>query len=501
VKVFSLRRSTADQSRFAVAAPRSRGVAERIGVGIAALLIMVATSLLYAQPDPGDGDDIFRPVPSDDGAATTSDNVDPAADASADMPAIEAPPEKPAVMTLENELLTDEREQELKVGLLENRYKSVLYAGELKESSKQILDELAEYSVYRLSMKKYRDNLSEVAEELFRDVHIAASLQDKPGLATGFRRYYLDQIVSRATDLLDGNFNVRMQAVAVLIRLNLLEENRKEGTAAVAFLPASEPLLQVLDDEEQLDGLKIPAVRGLGRIAATAEPDARRRVHIATSAIRELGEKQAHWGYQLRLVETLGKINQLDDPSATGRPFIIIVLSETLADKDRHWLVRCEAARSLGRARVNRDINLGLIAFEIAGLAREVADAYNRKPTVFPWRECFWKLYLAFKPENEEEFRTKAGLLNKVTSAPNRKLVEEAYAQVSPLTRFVFNKENVRKKIPKTELVKLDEWLAKSQPDDRSLAPGVAPIISSNLPSAGPEASERIVEVEPAPSR
>jgi len=500
VKDYSLRRSTAVQSRFAAAAHRSRSIAERIGVGIAALLIMVATSLLYAQPDSDEGDSIFGDTVVDDSADTASEDVDSAAAGSGEM-VIAAPPEKPAVMTLENELLTDEREQELKVELLKKKYKSVLYAGELKESSKEVLDMLAEYSVYRLSMKKYRGGLSEVAEELFRDIHIAASLQNKPSLASGFRRYFLDQVVTRTTDLLDGNFQVRMQGVAVLIRLNLVEENPKEKTTAVAFLPASRPLLQVLDDEEQLDGLKIPIILGLGRIAATADPNARLRVHIATSVIRELAEKQAHWWYQLRLVEALGKINQLDDPSATGRPFIIIVLSETLADKERHWLVRCEAARSLGRARVNSDINLGLIAFEIAGLSREVADAYNQEPNVFPWRECFWKLYLAFKPQNEEELRNKAGLLNKVTSAPNRKLVEEAYALVSPLTRYVFNNENLRKKIPKADLAKFDEWLAKSQPDDRSLAPGVAPIVSSNGSSAGPAGSERIVDAEPASSR
>jgi hypothetical protein len=300
----------------------------------------------------------------------------------------------------------------------------------------------------------------------------------------------LQEVVDRTRELLDGNFFVRLQAVVILSRLNLVEGNPTKRIEEEAYIPAAEPLLAVVNDETQHDALKIVAVRGLGRIASTADLDAAVKLQMAQAFIDELGDPALNDWYQFRLVEALGTIENLVNDQ-NGQPFIVKALSEALVDRERHWLVRCEAAKSLGRTTLDRNINVGLLTFEMVRLARDMTEAQQKNPGEFYWMECFWRLYLAFKPEDKDEKQRIVGLLDRAEAGTiggqDKSDVVEAYKQIIPVAKIILNNaQPAPTPIPAANLNTLDQWLKNNQPANLRVAPGLQPIVSPNVQLTDP---------------
>ena len=388
-------------------------------------------------------------------------------------------------MTIEKELLTEAEEKKIAADLKRDNsaYRKALVAGNL--NSKKLLAKGVRLLVYRMSMKKYRRTLHEVRAKLFRDINqAAAKTKERPLRYKEFRKFYLQQVVDRTVELLDGNYHVRLNAVITLSMLNLTEGTPQQNILPVAFVPAAEPLMQVMNQStagEWHEAIKIHAAKGLRRIALYGKPNSEPRVKIATSLINQLKNPKHHRWYQVRLAEALGAVNQFLD-TRNREPFIVATLLTVMVDNNRHWEVRCEAAKSLGRTPMNGQINVHLIVFEIVKLVRQMSKAYNKNPGAFFWRECYFKVYLAFKALDAEEKARNAGFLARVEKgvhAAHRGVVKSAYQeQILPLVNQMFDPK-ARGIISKKRFDELDNWLSEKKPINLRVYPGLEPIAAA----------------------
>lgn len=384
-------------------------------------------------------------------------------------------------MTLENELMTESEEESLQKEIAVH-YGRVLRAGELNRDAREFLPKGARYRVYRMTMKKHRAEIHKIREDVLRDVYLAARLQSNDSKAQAFREFYLKEVTERCKELLDGNFYVRLNAVIILSELNLAEPIPQKNQPAVPYIPAAEPLLAVVKDDQQPPAVRIAAVgrseppTGLQKILwalhGPREIDLKHR--IVHGLIDGLKNKDAHYWYQMRLVEALGATDLILDRT-TREPFLFKAVSSVLVDQQRHWLVRSEAARVLGRLPANGEINFGLLAFEVVQLARQMSVAYNQTPNVIFWRECYFDLYLAFRPLNDQENARQAGFLLKAGTGPHQKTINDAYRQVLPFVKHVLN-EPRGTKIADAMIAPVDAWLKENKPEDMRVAPNLEPI-------------------------
>ncbi|HEY2252442.1 MAG TPA: hypothetical protein VGH74_15320, partial [Planctomycetaceae bacterium] len=186
--------------------------------------------------------------------------------------------------------------------------------------------------------------------------------------------------------------------------------------------------------------------------------------------------KEYKW-YQFRLAEGLGKLNVVQNQDK--RPFVPQALARVLVDTDRPWLVRSEAAQSLGRLPYDSNLDVGLLAYEIARLAQQMTEAYNKQPSLAIWKLCFMKVYGAFKPlEDDDSSKQKRGLLAQVESRPvlstYKKTVQESFDLVLPLVVKVVGDD----KEVDVLLANLKKWLDQNTPKNFKIHEGEDPIIS-----------------------
>ncbi len=413
-----------------------------------------------------------------------------------ELPGFSPPRAIPEIMRISKPLLTAAEEREYLRSADGRGFASALRTGKRSRSADQMIRKGVRYRLYKMTMKKNQGALHKIREELLRDLKGAGLLEKKLEAKVSFREFVVQEVTARAEELLDNNFHVRLQAVIVLAQLNLLEEDRRNKQPAVAFTPAAEVLLKVVVDKDQPQAMKIQAVKGLKRIALLGRPDNDLKFRIADNLVEQLTDENLHYWYQMRLAEALGAIDLFLHRN-TQTPFIVDALSKVVVDRKRHWIVRCQAARSLGRAhlvpqgtggRAGGKVNVRLIAYQIADLGRQMADGYNKNPRAFYWKDCYFKLYLAFQPLDDGEKRRHAGLLMRMEQikdprfAADKQLVKDAYqAVVLPLARDVL-KPNAPARLPKEMLNEIDEWLLKKKPPNVRIWPGLDPLISESQP-------------------
>jgi hypothetical protein len=442
-------------------------------------------------------------MPANDGEPASDDQpvpepVEPPAEepeeeeSGPELPAGYKPPGvRPEQMRIEKELMTAEEEARILAELKKENYKEVLRNGELDAASTELLKKLARYEVYRMTMKNYRRELHKLRDELFGHVTNAASL---PGnqQADAFRAVFLQEIVNRCRELLDGNFYVRNCAALTLAHLNLKDADFKQP--AVPFAPAFPPLMEIINSDDQHEAVKIPAIVGIHRISSAGLLTQTERLELAKRAVAELKNPKSGPWYQMRLAEALGRIDLAVDRES--RPFIVQALTEVVADRGRHWVVRSMAAKSLGRAKMTGNVNLNKVVFEIAQLAREMIDVYNKeretpdesspnakRPESYFWQFCFVNLYLAFQPENANERNLKFGLMQ--NGGQYKPVIESAYALIAPLARHVLYTKPAAA-FPEGRGTSLDKWLKQYAPDSQSIAPNMPAIVNSQASDPSP---------------
>jgi len=365
-------------------------------------------------------------------------------------------------VTIEDPKMTSEEEVETLRSLRQDKFSSVIRDGVLNKQSEQILQRAAAYYVNRLSMPSHRKELKKMTDDVLLSIRTAGKSQSNPATRRTFRRFYLQEITDRTTELFKGNLFVRVDAAVILGGLILVPKDSANPND-VAFGPALKPLLDVVVDANQPDAVKIPAVNGIGQVVATAGLDTLTKMDAAAALINQFDDPKVDAWYQEVLIKTVASIDVALDRD--NKPFIVVACVEAMSDSKRPWLVRATAAKSLGRATIDTErVNLEALAYVIAEFTRDMTAAYNKNPKTFPLaRSCFWNAYLAFKPDSTEN-AGQAGLLRFATP-----IIQGAYQQVVPLARAVLSVRRGEKRAPLDD-AQLVEWLQKNKPMNQRVA-------------------------------
>lgn len=377
---------------------------------------------------------------------------------------------------------------EKELGVRQQRYRDALTpkGGIVNDQTKEYIRTGIRYRLGLLTLKENRNDLARLREDLtVRDLERTGKLFDKAKDIEELRKFVMKEITEQATQLLDNNFYVRLQAVILLGELDLLPDDEGKRLSLQAYTPAAIPLLQVVTDPEQPVEVKIPAVVGLYRILLLGKPDVQLRARIAEAFVSELKKSDTHWAYQARLAHALTGIDRIYD--LQQKPFVIQALAMVISDPQRDWRARAEAARSLGRVPMDGSINVKLLAHEIAKLGNDMAKAYEQNPKEHYWKMAFWNLYMAFQAYDEfdkdAERKRKGGLLNNPVT--RQAAVREAYEKVVPLVRAVL----LDQPIPPETQQDIAKWLEQNKPTDYKLTPTSEPISISREPQQVPTVS------------
>jgi hypothetical protein len=396
------------------------------------------------------------------------------------------PPEAPDWLTTTDEWVFDpfsgdtEKEKKTDFNKKNARFNDIKQKGELnKDEDKQLLAEFIEWKLSQFTRKENREKVVALREALLRDIKgSGAGRAGKPDA----RAFMMQTVVNKAPKLFSYHLAARLNGAILLAELSDVNEKEQEGrNPPVKFTKAYVPLIDVLKqvdekNQKQPEAVRIWAVDGLMRIGAIPETRPTVRNEIVDALVEQLGASaNDHEWLQWRLAESLGILGVAYN--TLRQPAVVQALAKVLVDPQRPWLVRAEAAQSLGRLPLGGEIDLTLIAREIAHLAEQMADAYQKKPDQASWKLAFLKLYLAFRPANEDDAKKDKGLLTQVTNkaqlASHKRAVQEAYDVVLPIVQGVVNPpQNIQQAV-----AQLKDWLSKNPPRATSIANGQEPII------------------------
>lgn len=400
-----------------------------------------------------------------------------------------------------NKPLIDPAEfEKLERQLKSKNYLQVLLKGVLDGQAVQIIKDWTKWRIYELTMESRRDRLFELRQNIMRRIRGAASslVQSNPEAARKFREVLCREVTARCTDLLDNNYYVRLNAILILGRLNILEADPVQNKPPEAYGPAADPLLRKVILAGQHVTLKIPAVNGLKYIALLADLPTKTRQEIADALIAEFRNRKAHPWYQARLAEALAAVDL--QYNSQREAFIIHALTECVADKTRPPLVRAQAAMALGRAPLGSTVNVRLLIYEIADLTRALAEQYNAdvqriksgKLANLPayWTSSFLRIYFAFWPVHRTERiilqrrrnpgDRKPGFLEKFKNRADTKAfydyTQSAYEKIRPIVSHVLaQKAGNYQPVSSDALNSLKSWLNSNRPASFSVQPGVLP--------------------------
>lgn len=282
----------------------------------------------------------------------------------------------------------------------------------------------------------------------------------------------------------------------LLSRLNLVEGGFGEDD--VAYAPVAVPLLEILRDTDQHEAVKIAAVVGLRRILLYGRPARDLKNNIALELISQLQTKASIFWYPMRLVQALGCI---DEPLITKidpaggipqqQPLHVHELVTVMRDDGQHWIVRSKAARALGRVSLHPSVDTSLLSYEIVVYCSQMAGGYNKNPKGGYWPQCFFDVYLAFKPLDEQDrLRVQqvkpATLISKFDA---QRAISDAYDKTLPMARHVLQQPQVvggvrtNQPIPDADVQSLTAWISENKPSGDRLAPGL-PLLEQTRPTA-----------------
>jgi hypothetical protein len=371
-------------------------------------------------------------------------------------------------MDIEKELLTAEETEQARIQVQKDQFPSVLRNGVLTPANRDIIERGVRYYIYLLSLKTNRRDLHDKRIDVLRLIQQTGGLQANAVLQRQFREEVLKQVVEKSKALLDGHFHVRLNATMLIAELNIVEGDPNRQIPPEAYAPAADVLVEIVETETQPRAVKLAAINGLNRIALNATLSANLNLRIATVLIKELANKETAWWYQMRLVETLGSIDLTLDP-VQRKPFIVQALVDVITDKGRHWIVRSEAAKACGRAKLDPQVKVNVLVYEIVRLTREMVDGRTQNPAAFYWRQCFFATYLAFQPVDAQERTRQVGLLQRAQNPSFRAsqpIVTSAYQEIVPLVQQVLNAAAITPE----QVQKLDAWLQQNRPDNLQVA-------------------------------
>ena len=400
---------------------------------------------------------------SKDGAAATED-VDPT-----ELPkGYTPPPPPPDWLTTEDEWdfepwegTDKEKEKARRVDL--SNYRNLVTKGEFGgDADKKLVERIIEWRLSQMTRKENREQAYKRREEIYKDIRDSGTSRNAK---RDVRKYMMQVVADKAPKLFNYHFVARLNGAILLADISELNEVEGDGrnTPPVRCIRAMDALIHLLDDlddknRKQPDAVRVWGVEGLVRIGTVPDLKPALRIQIAEALARQLTASTTdHEWLQWRLASAVGMVGVAYN--VDKRPFAPEVLAQVLIDTKRPWLVRAEAAQSLGRLPLDRDVDLSLLAHEIAELAQQMGDAYLKSPEDTMWKLTFLKLYLAFKPGSDDDAATGRGLLTQVSSkgslAVYKKTTQEAFDLVLPIVKKVLTPpQNIEE-----SLSKLKDWL------------------------------------------
>lgn len=355
------------------------------------------------------------------------------------------PAAKPELMTLRNPLMTDaEIQKELgELRKLPGRgIDGIIRSGELNAANRDAMQRWAKLQFARMTAVDDWRKVSDIARvDVLLNVRNAASLQTNENRERDFRSALAEALVQAAKEVLpNNNYYVRMQAARILSQLNLKERPVSGRGNPVSYVPAMEPLVEVLENPDQPEPLKVIAAAGVARIADYADlMDANLKFRAGDALTKEIARNGTHPWYQMRLAEALAALEL--DFDRNRQPIVITALLGVIQDENRHCLARSAAAKALGRTPIPAgQFDENVAAGALLKLSHDMALAYNKSPNDVVWYECFWNLYVTFKPNaGEDVARIPTSSLLRRGSLPAP--LEDVLQRVTPVVKHVLNQE------------------------------------------------------------
>jgi len=368
-------------------------------------------------------------------------------------------PQVPDMMLLNQPLLKPEEVLEWKK--LRIKYATAMRNGSLSDADKKLIVQGLKYRVYVMTLPEQQRALHERRLELVgQDLQQAAKITPKAPEVKIFRTYVMEQLVKLIEPLLQNNFYVRLQAVTLLGELDLMVDDPTRNLKHETYTPGCELLLKVLDDPAQPTPIKIAAARSVIRLVHFGVTPVELRHRIATSLLNELAKADTHYWYQMRLAEALSTIDVSVDLQ-NRKPFVVNGLLAVIRDSKRDFRARAEAARALGRVPFDPQVDISALMRDLMKFAEELAAAAQQDPSAPQWKQCFFDLYLAYKPvdgnDKDATKKTPAGLLNNTQAAT---AAQQTYKLIVPLVNSII----ADKGISLPELQSLQDWLKQNAP-------------------------------------
>jgi len=378
------------------------------------------------------------------------------------------PPPPPDWLTTEDEWVYEpwegtekEKDKARKIDL--SNYRNLITKGEFGgDGDKKLVERITEWRLSQMTRKENREQAYKRREEIYKDMRDSGTSRNAK---RDVRKYIMQVVADKSPKLFNYHFVARLNGAILLADMSELNEVDGDGrnNPPVRCIRAMDSLVHLLDDPDdkgrkQPDAVRVWGVEGLVRIGTVPDLKPAIRTQVGEVLARNLTSSNSdHDWLQWRLASAVGSVGvayNLDK-----RPFAPEALASVLIDTKRSWLVRAEAAQSLGRLPLDRDVDLSLVAHEVAELAQQMGDAYLKNPEDAMWKLTFLKLYLAFKPGSDEDATAGRGLLTQVSSkgslAAYKKTVQEAFDLVLPIVKKVLTPpQNIE-----DSLSKLKDWL------------------------------------------
>jgi hypothetical protein len=411
-------------------------------------------------------------------------------------PGYRVPQEPPDALTTTDEWIEEPfggdtpKQKELNKKQALSKYKAIIVTGMFAgEADKKLVADVVRYKLSELTRKENREKAYALRSAFQRDL-------DQPQNRTAprdVRKFMLNQVAKEAPRLFQYHAIARINGAILLAEMSdsrFNEVDAEGNKPAVPCVMGADPLLKLVNDKNQLIAPRIWGVNGLVHLATLPEikPQLRNEI-VNTLVARMYDSKGEHAWYQWRLAEGLGRLTVIQDQEK--RPFVPQALATVLADSERPWIVRAEAAQSLGRLPYSVDIDMGLVAHQTANLVKEMTEAYNRDPKQAIWKLCFFKIYAAFKPVDDEDANKKRGMLSQVDRgvlAGYKRTVQEVFDLVLPIVaKVISNPEGID-----SSLQNLKKWLDANPPKSFKISPSEEPIVGNPGNIHGQAPAERL---------
>jgi hypothetical protein len=359
-------------------------------------------------------------------------------------------------------------------------YRDAIASGDLTTQNVRIIGDGIRAQIYALTLGSFNDphvvedQRSRIVQTLITDIKNAAGNKDI-AVQRAVRSTMFREMINRCREIGDNQFYARLDAAVLLGRMFVVDPDPLKQSPGEFYQPATDALLDVLTRKGQPEAIKILAVRGLENAALYSVPrlTPEKNVKVATALIQELAKPNTNPWYQSCLCEALGSIDEFND--FNGQPFIVQALTMALFDHNRNLCARSAAAKALGRAKIESPIDLGVVAYGIADLSRQMIEARNEGKHVRRW--CIANILLAFKPGTLERDRRGVGLLDRVEEPmlqKYRKPVQDLSKAFYPVV--VQELKQPSAPFPEKVSVPIVEWMKANKPRELRIAPSLPQI-------------------------